>query len=103
MSRNLTAVVGDLPVIERLDAPADASAGRTFTVSWKTLNATQVSITVGGLPIFQTLPGDQARVTEGSLALPDAGRADRVHPGRLERPAAPRPGASSPCAPWRCR
>lgn len=70
VTKLLNQVVGDQPVIETLDAPEFASAGRTFTVAWKTLNATQVTITVGGLPVFQTLPGAQARVDQGSVALP---------------------------------
>lgn len=70
VSRPLTAVVGDLPVIERVDAPEFASSARNFDVSWKTLNASKVTITVGGLPVFQTLPGNQARVDQGSVSLP---------------------------------
>ena len=70
VTRLLTTVVGDRPVIEQLTAPEFASAGRTFTVAWKTLNATQITINVGGLPVFQTLAGAQARVDQGSIALP---------------------------------
>lgn len=70
VTRLLTRVVGELPVIDQLDAPEFGSTGRTFTVAWKTLNATQITITVGGLPVFQTLPGRQASVDQGSVALP---------------------------------
>ena len=70
VTKVLTQVVGDQPVIETLDAPEFASLGRTFNVAWKTLNASQVTITVGGLPVFQTFPGAQARVDQGSVALP---------------------------------
>lgn len=70
VTKLLTQVVGNQPVIEQLDAPEFASTGRTFTVGWKTLNATQITITVGGLPVFQTLPNAQARVDQGTVALP---------------------------------
>ena len=70
VTQTLNVVVGELPVIERLVAPDFASAGRTFDVSWETLDATQITITVGGLPVFQTLAGAQARVDQGSVALP---------------------------------
>lgn len=70
VTKLLEEVVGAQPVIEQLDAPEFASSGGTFDVSWKTLNATQISITVGGLPVFRTLPGAQARVDEGSVAIP---------------------------------
>lgn len=70
VTKTLDEVVGDLPVIEALDAPEFGSSGTNFAVSWKTLNATQITITVGGLPVFQTLPNNQARVDEGSVDLP---------------------------------
>lgn len=69
VERTLTAVVGDVPVIEQVEAPEFATTGKTFTISWKTLNATQITINSGGLPIFQTLPGSQLRVDEGELVL----------------------------------
>lgn len=70
VTRTLTAVVGDLPSIEQFAAPEAASAGRSFPVSWRTINATQVTISVGGLAVFQTLPGAQAAVDQGSVSLP---------------------------------
>ncbi len=70
VTKVLDEVVGDLPVIDQLDAPEFASSGSTFTVAWRTTNATEVTIAVGGLPIFRTLPGAQARVNQGSLSIP---------------------------------
>ncbi len=65
----LNEVVGDEPTIDQLTAPEFVSAGVQFAVAWKTFNASQVSITVGGLPIFRTLTGAQARVDDGSVML----------------------------------
>lgn len=70
VTRVLDEVVGNQPVIEALQAPEFASTGSTFQVSWRTSNATEVSITVGGLPLFRTLPGQQARVDQGSFSVP---------------------------------
>lgn len=70
VTRQLTTVVGEPPVIEVLDAPEYVSAAAHFDVHWKTLNATRVSIRVGGLPVFETLPGDTARAAEGTVSLP---------------------------------
>ncbi|MBL8914657.1 MAG: hypothetical protein JNM17_28390, partial [Archangium sp.] len=61
-SQVLTAVVGDQPVIELFNAPAAASSGTTFTVNWRTLNATEIAISAGGLPVWGTLPAELARV-----------------------------------------
>ncbi|MFZ5444202.1 MAG: hypothetical protein ACOZQL_29670, partial [Myxococcota bacterium] len=44
VTQQLDSVVGEPPVIEQLVAPEFVSAGATFTVSWKTLNATKVTI-----------------------------------------------------------
>lgn len=70
VSRALATVVGDLPVIQQLTAPESASLGSTFVVAWRTLNATQITLSAGGLPLFRTLPGAQAQVDQGSFALP---------------------------------
>ncbi|MDP3153005.1 MAG: lamin tail domain-containing protein [Archangium sp.] len=65
----LNDVVGDEPTIDQLTAPEFVSAGTQFTVAWKTFNASQVSITVNGLPLFRTLNGAQTRVDDGSVML----------------------------------
>jgi hypothetical protein len=70
ISRTLDRVVGQKPVIEIFSAPENVSVGKRFTVEWKTLNATEITITSGGLPLFRSLPGNQARVDQGSLTLP---------------------------------
>ncbi len=70
VTRTITTVVGEQPAIEFLEVPEYVSAGQHFTIKWKTLNASQVTVLVGGLPLFQTLPGDAARVTDGSVSLP---------------------------------
>jgi|APLak6261679142_1056127.scaffolds.fasta_scaffold00023_56 hypothetical protein len=70
ISRTLDRVVGQKPVIELFSAPESVSVGKRFTVEWKTLNATEITITSGGLPLFRSLPGNQARVDQGSLTLP---------------------------------
>lgn len=74
ISKELVVVVGDLPLIEQFTAPEFVSVGRRFTVSWKTLNASKITILAGGLPVFETVPGSQARVDQGSvdLAAPNA-------------------------------
>ena len=65
----LNDVVGNEPTIDQLTAPEFVSAGSQFTVAWKTFNASQVSITVNGLPLFRTLTGAQTRVDDGSVKL----------------------------------
>ena len=70
VTRSITAVVGEPPVIQELLAPDFATRPGVFTVSWKTVDATQITITAGGLPVFQTLPRAQARVDQGSVSLP---------------------------------
>ncbi|MFT3711236.1 MAG: lamin tail domain-containing protein [Archangium sp.] len=70
VTKTIVTVVGELPAIEAFDAPTVVSASQNFTLSWKTLNAVQVTISVGGLPIFRTITGEQARVDAGSLSLP---------------------------------
>lgn len=70
ISKTFEAVVGDLPSITQLTAPEFATTGETFTISWRTLNATSVTVSAGGLPIWQSLPSEQARVARGSLTLP---------------------------------
>jgi hypothetical protein len=69
-SRTLDAVVGAPPAITRLTAPEAVNEGGTFTVAWRTTLATQVTISVGGQPIFQTRAAEQARVANGSVTLP---------------------------------
>lgn len=69
VSRSLHTVAGDAPVITLLDAPTDATTGRTFVVRWRTANATHVSVSAGGGAVFETLPGDTARAAEGRLNL----------------------------------
>ncbi len=69
VARTLNLVVGDVPVIEQVVAPAFATTGKSLKLSWKTLNATQITVSAGGLPLFQTLPGAQARVDEGEVTL----------------------------------
>lgn len=69
-SKVLTAVVGDQPVIEFFNAPAAGTAAGNFTVSWRTLNATEISISVGALPVWGTLPAELARVADGNVSLP---------------------------------
>lgn len=66
----LNAVVGDRPTIEVFDAPTAASTGRTFSLHWRTLNATRVEVRVNGLPIWATLPTELARAAEGTVNLP---------------------------------
>jgi hypothetical protein len=69
VTRTFTAVVGDLPSIDLLEAPEAVTTGTSFTVRWRTTNATQVSILAGGLPLFTTLPTEQARVADGTVRL----------------------------------
>lgn len=69
-SRELSAVVGNLPAIERLVVPPAVSVGKTFLLEWRTANATRVSVKLGGFTLFETLPSDPGRAVEGSVALP---------------------------------
>lgn len=68
--RNVTAVVGDVPVIERVTAPAAATSGGHFTLSWNTLNASKVAIELDGQRIFDTQSSERARAEAGSVRLP---------------------------------
>ncbi len=69
-SQQLIGVVGDAPVIERLTAPPAASAGRSFLISWNTLNAVKVGIEVADRLVFETQPNEAARAAAGSVQLP---------------------------------
>jgi hypothetical protein len=70
LSQQLVGVVGDAPVIERLTAPSAASVGRTFSITWNTLNAVKVGVEVGGHLVFETQPNELARAAAGSVQLP---------------------------------
>lgn len=70
VSRTLTAVVGDQPSIEFFESPDAATTGRSFTVRWRTLNATGVEVRVGDQPLWRSLAGDLARAAEGTVSLP---------------------------------
>lgn len=69
-SRELSAVVGGLPAIERLVVPPAVSVGKTFLLEWRTANATRVAVQLGGFTLFETLPNDPGRAAEGSVSLP---------------------------------
>lgn len=72
VTQRISAVVGDAPVIERLSAPAVASAGGTFVLSWNTLGAAKVDVRVGsaaGATIFETLPTERDRAAAGFVSL----------------------------------
>lgn len=68
--RNVTAVVGDVPLIERVTAPAAATSGGHFTLSWNTLNASKVAIELDGQRLFETQTSERARAEAGSVSLP---------------------------------
>lgn len=70
VSRIVSTTIGNRPTFESLTAPEAASTGSQFTIAWRTLNATRISVLVAGQIIFETLAADQARVTEGSVRLP---------------------------------
>ncbi len=70
ISKTIERVVGQRPVIEVLNAPDAVSLGQQFTLSWKTLNATQITVAVNGQPLFRSLAGNQARVDQGTVSLP---------------------------------
>lgn len=69
VSREVIAVVGDAPAITLFEAPENATTGGTFTIHWRTLNATKVTVAAAGVPVFETLPAEQERVTDGRLTL----------------------------------
>ncbi|MDP2271893.1 MAG: lamin tail domain-containing protein [Archangium sp.] len=69
-TRAVHTAVGNLPAFERVDAPAAVSAGRSFIISWRTLNASRVTLMQAGLPIFETLPSAPDRAVIGSVSLP---------------------------------
>jgi hypothetical protein len=69
-SQELIGVVGDAPVIERLTAPSAASVGRSFRISWNTLNAVKVGVEVAGSLVFETQPNEATRAAAGSVSLP---------------------------------
>ncbi len=69
-SREVRTAVGDLPAFEQVTAPAAVTAGRTFSISWRTLNASRVTVTLAGLPLFETLPSAPDRAVNGSVSLP---------------------------------
>lgn len=77
VTRVITAVVGNLPTFELLEAPQFVSAGGTFTIRWKTLDANRITVLANGLPVFQTIASEQARVTDGNVVLPSP-------PGQLD-------------------
>ena len=70
VTRTFERVVGLRPVIEHLEVSENVTVGTRFTVNWKTLNATSITVGVNGLPLFQTRPGEQARVALGNVSLP---------------------------------
>jgi hypothetical protein len=70
VTKVISAVVGEKPVFELLTVPDFVTANATFNIRWKTLGATQITILVDDLPVFQTIASEQARVVEGSVSLP---------------------------------
>ncbi|MBL8910943.1 MAG: lamin tail domain-containing protein [Archangium sp.] len=69
----VSGVVGDAPLIERVTAPAAATVGQPFTLSWNTIGAAKVGVAIGGELVFETLPGERARAAAGSVSLPSPG------------------------------
>ena len=69
-SRTLATTVGELPVIDFLRVPEAVSAGGRVTISWRTLNASRITVLAGGQRVFETLPSEMARVASGSVELP---------------------------------
>lgn len=69
----VSGVVGDAPLIERVTAPAAATVGQPFTLSWNTIGAAKVGVAIGGELVFETLPGERARAAAGSVSLPAPG------------------------------
>ncbi len=69
-ARVLETSVGVAPVIEVFNAPTAGTTGGSFTLNWRTLNATAVEVRVGALPIWASLPGDVTRATRGQVTLP---------------------------------
>ena len=62
----------DWTVPDKLPGGIDVTDGLPlrFTVKWRTLNATKVSVLSGGLPVWASLAGEQNRVNEGQVSLP---------------------------------
>lgn len=69
-TREIQTAVGNLPTFENVTAPDSVSAGRSFSLSWRTLNASRVTIELGGLPIFETTASAPGRAANGSVTLP---------------------------------
>lgn len=68
-TRTLNLAVGNLPAFELVTAPTAVSAGRTFSIAWRTLNTSRVTVLQAGQPIFETLPSAPERAVNGSVTL----------------------------------
>jgi hypothetical protein len=68
-TREVSTAVGNLPSFENVTAPAAVSQTKDFVISWRTLNASRLTIKLDGQSVFETLPSAPDRAATGSVSL----------------------------------